>query len=131
MVDERRHGLRAGVEVISGVNGSISVEIVSRTVDLITARFQSDVHHHSRFFPEVCLRMFLRVELLNGIQRKRAGGRSRNSSVIHHGFAVVRVVVIGAIQNVIVVIWTQTVRSYGVKSTARVALDSGMQLEQV
>ena len=120
-----------GIEVVARVEGHVAVEIVGRTVDLVGAGFDSDVHHHARLGAVVRLRLFLGVEFLDGVERKRAGGRAGDARVIHHRLAVVDVVIVGAVDDEIVVVGAHAVGREGVETSARVALHARMQRQEI
>ena len=119
------------IEVISRIERRIAAKVIRGSVDLVGAGFDSDIHHDSGLFSEIGLRLFLRVEFLNGIERQGARRSPRNPGVVHHGFPIVSVVIGGSVDNKIVVVWTKSVGGYGVESPARLALHAGMKRQQV
>ena len=107
------------------------MEIVCGTVELVGAAFQADVDDGSGFPSILRSLVLLVVKFLDRVKRQVAGRCSLNSGVVQNGLTVVRVVVVGAIDNVVIVVGPVAIRGRGVKAASGNALHSRPELQQV
>ena len=97
---------------------------------IVAAGLEADIHHCAGLPAVFGALVFLSVEFLDGVERQMAGRGSRDTRVVDHAFAVVDVIVVGAIDRVVIVFETVSVGGNAVKTAARRALDSGTKLKQ-
>src|SRR6185503_19489628 len=116
-----------GVEKIAGVEKAVAFEAVYRPVKIVCPRLQSEVYDCTRLPSVFRRRMFLSIELLNRINWKNGSGSSLHAFGIDHGCAVVRIVVIGAVDYEVIVLGPVPVRAYREEPAACGPLNSGAQ----
>ncbi len=131
MHQERGERLGARIEIVARVERGIAMEVVGGAVDVVGAGLDADVDEHAGFRAIVGAGLLGGVELLNRVERERAGGRAGDAGVVHDGFAVVGVVVVGAVDDEVVVVGAIAVGRERVEAAAGIALDAGMKREQV
>ncbi len=100
-------------------------------MNLVGAGFDSDVDDDAGFGAVVGLGLFLGVEFLNSVEREGAGGRTGDAGIVDDGFAVVDVVIVGAVDDEIVVVGAHAVGRQGVEAAAGIALHAGMQGQEI
>src|SRR5258708_31024651 len=106
------------IEKVSRIESIVALEVIHRAVDVVRSGFQSDVYDRARLPAVLCGRILFRVELLNGVDRENRTGSSLHSLGIDDRPSVVRIAVIRAVDDEIVVLGTVSVRADGKKSAA-------------
>ena len=107
------------------------MEVVGASVNVIGSGLQSEIHDHTGFHAIVCRRTLLSVEFLDGVHREKASRSACYAGFIHDCFPVIHVVVVGAIDEEIIVVGTIPVRCDRVKPSTRRTLHTGMKRQQV
>ena len=125
--------LRAGrwVEVIPRVERIIAFEEVGSPVNIIRPRLDAQVDDGARLPSVFCWRVFLRVELLDRVDRKNRPGCSLHSFGVDHGRSVVRIVVVCAVKDEIIVLGSVAVRTDGEKPSPAAPLHSRSQDHEI
>jgi hypothetical protein len=106
------------------------VEVVGGAVNVVGAGLDADVDDDDGLGAEISLRLLGGVEFLNGVERQRAGGGAGDAGVVDDGFAV-GVVVVGSVDDEIVVVGAVAVGGERVEAAAGITLHAGMKREEI
>ncbi len=119
--------VRAGIEPVARVQSAVPVEVISRPVERVGSGLDSDIDNRARLPSVIGFRAGLHVEFLNRVNRQVRRGRSFDAFRVDHRGAVIRVIVVEAIDHVVVVFGTVSVRGSREKSASRGTLNTGLQ----
>src|SRR3954468_12770954 len=116
--------LRIGlvVEVVPGVEHVVAVEVVAGTVEVVGAGLQSQVHNGAGLPSIFCRRILLRVELLDSVDWQNRSRCSLHAFSVDDGRAVIRIIVVGAVDDEVVIFGTVSVGTDGKESATWAAL---------
>src|SRR5262249_7576504 len=123
--------IRPSIEVVARVEDVVAMEVVSGAVEVVGTGLEAEVDDRAGFPSILGCWILLRVEFLDGVDGQDGSRRSLHAFGIDDGGAVVRVVVVGAVDDEVVVLRTIAVRADRKKAAAGRALDAGPQYDQV
>ena len=97
----------------------------------VRSRLQPHIHDRSRLPPILCRRLFLCVEFLDCVNRQVSRRSSLHAFGVDDGGRIVRIIVIRAVDDEIVVLGPVAVGTDGEESAARIPLYPGTQGHQI
>src|ERR1700687_196311 len=123
--------IRLGIKVIARVEGVVALKVVNSAVILFRPGFETNVHNCS-WLPSIFRRrLLLGVKFLNGIDGKVRCRSTLHAFGIDYRCRVVRIVVVDAIHDEVVVLGTISIGANREKTAARVALNTGPKGDKI
>ncbi len=124
-------GVNYGVEVIAGVEEIVALKVVGGAVVVVGAGSEADVDDGAGLPAVFGGRIFHGVEFLNGVDGKVRGRSPLYAFGVNHGGGVVGIVVVGAVDDEVVVLGAIAIGADGEEAAAGIALDTGTKGDKV
>ena len=125
------HRIGCGIEKVPSVKSVVTLEIVSGTVHIVGSRFDAQINDGPRLPSVFRRRVFLCVKFLNCVNGEDTPRSPLDAFRVYYSRSVVRIVVIRAVDDEIVVLRTVPVRADRKKATASCSLHSGPQDDEI